>query len=121
MDSKFISQSKIVFMRSFVALMTCIGCIAWIHSCEKRLLGVRIEKNNIPRYDLPQQLPVAILPQNIPPHYISGIGSNTIATTAYVSHSRTKRPKKQASRKAESSLLNLAWAKNPHTIYNTYP
>ncbi|WP_160714593.1 hypothetical protein [Chitinophaga solisilvae] len=28
-------------MRSFVALMACISGIAWIHSCEKRLLGVK--------------------------------------------------------------------------------
>ncbi|WP_143308318.1 hypothetical protein [Chitinophaga vietnamensis] len=33
-------------MRSFVALMACIGCIAWIHSCEKRFLGVRTDANN---------------------------------------------------------------------------
>ncbi|MBO9731889.1 MAG: hypothetical protein J7623_24825 [Chitinophaga sp.] len=108
-------------MRSLVALMTCIGCIAWIHSCEKRLLGVRIEKNNIPRYDQPQQLPVASLPHNLPPHYISGVVGNAVTSVAYVSHNRAKRPKKQTSRKAEPSLLNLAWAKNPYTIYNTYP
>lgn len=33
-------------MRSFVALMACIGCIAWIHSCEKRFLGVRTDANS---------------------------------------------------------------------------
>lgn len=27
-------------MRSFIAFMACAGCIAWIHSCDKRLLGV---------------------------------------------------------------------------------
>ncbi len=29
-------------MRSFVALMACIGCIIWVHSCETRLLGVHV-------------------------------------------------------------------------------
>ncbi|MBV8254500.1 MAG: hypothetical protein JO154_18005 [Chitinophaga sp.] len=29
-------------MRSFVALMACIACIAWVHSCEKRLLSIHI-------------------------------------------------------------------------------
>ncbi|RAJ85654.1 hypothetical protein CLV59_102359 [Chitinophaga dinghuensis] len=29
-------------MRSFVALMACIGCIVWVHSCETRLLGVHV-------------------------------------------------------------------------------
>lgn len=29
-------------MRSFVALLACIGCIAWVHSCDKRLLGVTV-------------------------------------------------------------------------------
>ncbi|SHM32723.1 hypothetical protein SAMN05444266_107405 [Chitinophaga jiangningensis] len=29
-------------MRSLVALMACIGCIAWVHSCDERLLGVRV-------------------------------------------------------------------------------
>ncbi|NML35999.1 hypothetical protein HHL17_02205 [Chitinophaga sp. G-6-1-13] len=29
-------------MRSFVALLACIGCIAWVHSCDNRLLGVKV-------------------------------------------------------------------------------
>jgi hypothetical protein len=48
-------------MRSFVALMTCIGCIAWIHSCEKRLLGVRLEDKNLINNQA-QPLPVAVTP-----------------------------------------------------------
>lgn len=38
-------------MRSLVALMACIGCIAWVHSCDKRLLGVHVgtqPEENIP-------------------------------------------------------------------------
>lgn len=106
-------------MRSFVALMTCIGCIAWIHSCEKRLLGVRIEKNSITPNDQLLQLPVAILPANLPAHYISQVTGNT--STPAVRPKNKPRAKKQtgiASKAADSLLFNLALVRGQYSIYN---
>jgi|GEM_PF-1808254 len=111
-------------MRSFVALMTCIGCIAWIHSCEKRLLGVRLEKNGItPNYQ-PQQLPVAIIPATIPAHYISRVNDNPITPAPLVAlHPRNRnRVKKQSGNPEhttlDSLLFNLAVVKGKYSIYN---
>ncbi|MBC9910754.1 hypothetical protein [Chitinophaga varians] len=56
-------------MRSFVALLACIGCIAWVHSCDKRLLGVTVPvvsgEGQLP-VDLPSfgSIPVAV-PQKV--------------------------------------------------------
>ncbi|SEW07212.1 hypothetical protein [Chitinophaga arvensicola] len=107
-------------MRSFVALMTCVGCIAWIHSCEKRLLGVRLEKNLSP-IDQPQQLPVAVLPAALPANYISLVSSTPHTINPPVSHSRTRpRTKKQPSGRypgSDSALFNQALVKGQYTIY----
>lgn len=107
-------------MRSFVALMTCIGCIAWIHSCEKRLLGVRLENNNTP-IDQPQQLPVAVLPAAIPASYISLVSTAPRVLSGPVSHNRSRpRAKKQSGKRypgADSLLFNQALVKGQYTIY----
>ncbi|MEZ2441430.1 hypothetical protein AB6805_06895 [Chitinophaga sp. RCC_12] len=108
-------------MRSFVALMTCIGCIAWIHSCEKRLLGVRLEKNNL-LIDQPEQLPVAVAPTSIPAaRYISQVIPATNTITVPVSHNRRRvKAKKQAgnSMAIDSLLLNQVFVRGKYTIYN---
>lgn len=52
-------------MRSFVALMTCIGCIALIHSFDKRIVGVKTQAVT-PVKTLQPQLPVAVFPVTIP-------------------------------------------------------
>jgi transcription initiation factor TFIID subunit TAF12 len=105
-------------MRSFVALMTCIGCIAWIHSCEKRLLGVRVENNSIiPNY----QLPVAVVPPSLPAHYISRSMDNTSRPTPLVRTRNRNRVKKQATTadyKADALLFNLASVKGQSPIYS---
>lgn len=44
-------------MRSFVALLACIGCIAWVHSCDKRLLGVKAAAMSGDSQQLPVDLP----------------------------------------------------------------
>jgi hypothetical protein len=106
-------------MRSFVALMTCIACIAWIHSCEKRLLGVRIEKNSITPNDQLLQLPVAVLPATLPPHYISQVMDN-IPRPALRPKSKPRIKKQPGiTRKTTDSLLfNLAVVKGQYSIYN---
>lgn len=116
-------------MRSFVALITCIGCIAWIHSCEKRLLGVRLEKNNITPYYQPQQLPVATLPATVPAHYISRVTTGDLVVPApapVASHlkNRTRLKKQTATpdRAIDSLLFNLAMIKGQYNIFsNTTP
>jgi hypothetical protein len=112
-------------MRSFVALMTCIGCIAWIHSCEKRLLGVRLEKNNL-LIDQPEQLPIAVAPPaGIPAaRYISQVvpASNSNTTLAPVNHNRSRpKVKKQTgnnSKAIDSLLFNQVFVRGKYTIYN---
>ena len=106
-------------MRSLVALMACIGCIAWIHSCEKRLLGVRIEKNGITPDDQLLQLPVAVVPAGLPAHYISQVVDNIPAP---VLRPKSKiRIKKQSgiTKTTDSLLFNLAMVKGKYSIYNT--
>lgn len=44
-------------MRSFVALLACIGCIAWVHSCDKRLLGVKVSGVSGEDRQLPVDVP----------------------------------------------------------------
>lgn len=110
-------------MRSFVALMTCIGCIAWIHSCEKRLLGVRIEKNNI-LIDQPEQLPLAIVPAGIPPaRYITQVIPASNTTTTPVSRNRNRpKVKKQPARNngaIDSLLFNQVLVRGKYTIYSS--
>ena len=109
-------------MRSFVALMTCIGCIAWIHSCEKRLLGVRLERNSITPDYQPQQLPVAILPATVPAHYISRVSDKTITPAPLVALHPRSRAKKQSGKQehpvTDSLLFNLAVVKGKYSIYN---
>ncbi|MGO4294091.1 hypothetical protein [Chitinophaga sp. RAB17] len=107
-------------MRSFVALMTCIGCIAWIHSCEKRLLGVRIEKNSLTPDNQLQQLPVAILPDNIPAHYISQVTSAPMSSPVVRPRNklRTKKQTGIANKTTDSLLFNLAVVKGQYSIYN---
>ncbi|HVI48507.1 MAG TPA: hypothetical protein VM802_26805 [Chitinophaga sp.] len=43
-------------MRSFATLLACIGCIAWAHSYDYRLLGVKSAVNA----ENPAQLPVDV-------------------------------------------------------------
>ncbi|MEI3801572.1 MULTISPECIES: hypothetical protein [unclassified Chitinophaga] len=109
-------------MRSFVALMTCIGCIAWIHSCEKRLLGVRLEKNNL-LIDQPEQLPLAVAPVSTPAaRYISQVipASNTIAVPVSRNRSRPKAKKQTVnnSKAIDSLLFNQVFVRGKYTIYN---
>lgn len=54
---KFFDLTKILFMRSFVALLACIGCIAWVHSCDKRLLGVKVPVSSGEGHQLPVDIP----------------------------------------------------------------
>jgi hypothetical protein len=106
-------------MRSFVALMACIGCIAWIHSCEKRLLGVRIEKNSITPKDQLLDLPVAVLPANLPAHYISQVTDNIPSPAVRVRNkTRTKKQPGIISKTTDSLLFNLAVVKGQYSIYN---
>jgi len=106
-------------MRSFVALMACIGCIAWIHSCEKRLLGVRIEKNGITPDDQLFELPVAVLPARLPAHYISQVMDNIPAPAPRPkSKTRIKKQSGITSKTTDSLLFNLAVVKGQYQIYN---
>lgn len=108
-------------MRSLVALMACIGCIAWIHSCEKRLLGVRIEKNSIIPNDQLLELPVAVLPANLPAHYISQVTDNNVPSRPALHYKSKPRLKKQpgtTSKTVDSMLFNLAVVKGQYSIYN---
>jgi hypothetical protein len=41
-------------MRSFIAFLACTGFIAWAHSCEKRIVGVKIYAQR-PRHDEPEE------------------------------------------------------------------
>ncbi|MCW3462236.1 hypothetical protein [Chitinophaga nivalis] len=50
-------------MRSIAAFMACIGCIAWLHSCDRRLLGVKPEFRESGKIPLP---PVTIQPAPTP-------------------------------------------------------
>lgn len=109
-------------MRSFVALMTCIGCIAWIHSCEKRLLGVRIEKKNI-LIDQPEQLPLAIVPAGIPPaRYISQVipAPNTAIIPVSRNRNRPKVKKQPPNNNGavDSLLFNQVFVRGKYTIYS---
>ncbi|WP_142684704.1 hypothetical protein [Chitinophaga polysaccharea] len=109
-------------MRSFVALMTCIGCIAWIHSCEKRLLGVRLEKKNI-LIDQPEQLPLAVVPAGIPPaRYISQVipASNTKVVPANRNRNRLKVKKQVPNNNGaiDSLLFNQVFVRGKYTIYS---
>ncbi|MGN7822034.1 hypothetical protein ACTJJB_18020 [Chitinophaga sp. 22536] len=66
-------------MRSFVALLACIGCIAWVHSCDKRLLGVKASaisaEGQLP-VDMPSfsSIPVAV-PQKVIPATIRQVSA----------------------------------------------
>ncbi|WP_212000602.1 hypothetical protein [Chitinophaga sp. HK235] len=53
-------------MRSFIALMACIGCIAWVHSCDKRLLGVKVTRNTGGILQLPVDVPAIASNQEAP-------------------------------------------------------
>ncbi|MFY0253194.1 hypothetical protein ACDQ55_04485 [Chitinophaga sp. 30R24] len=104
-------------MRSFVALMTCISCIAWIHSCEKRLLGVTPDNktNNVLSEGVPQ-LPVTVLPAKLPAHYISF--ENEMSTP---SPSGTQRTKKQqvamvSRHKTDSALYSRALVRGQYML-----
>ncbi|HEY9259869.1 hypothetical protein [Chitinophaga sp.] len=108
-------------MRSFVALMTCIGCIAWIHSCEKRLLGVRIEKNNITPNDQLWEPSVAVFPANLQARYISQIQVMDNIPAAVIRPKSKPRTKKQPGithKTTDSLLFNLAVVKGQYSIYN---
>ncbi|MET3875027.1 hypothetical protein [Chitinophaga sp. OAE865] len=109
-------------MRSFVALMTCIGCIAWIHSCEKRLLGVRLEKKNI-LIDQPEQLPLAVVPAGIPPaRYFSQVipASNTKVVPVNRNRNRLKAKKQVPNNNGaiDSLLFNQVFVRGKYTIYS---
>lgn len=105
-------------MRSFVALMTCIGCIAWIHSCDKRLLGVQLE-NDKPA-DQPQQPPiVVVVPADASPVYRIPSAGASASLAAEIPGKKLTRPGKQAisSLAATPLRFNLALVRGSYAMY----
>ncbi|NIG52236.1 hypothetical protein [Chitinophaga sp. Cy-1792] len=95
-------------MRSIVGLMACIGCIAWVHSCEKRILGVQIGRP----YE--QSIPTLVTPgysvENAAP--VIARVNNTIHPSPQISQVK----KKSKPGKSNSSYLSTAGQKFPHTL-----
>ncbi|TWF44501.1 hypothetical protein FHW36_101421 [Chitinophaga polysaccharea] len=105
-------------MRSFVALMTCIACIAWIHSCEKRLLGVRLEKNNENKVVPSPEIYVKMESPARPASYIAHTASLvTLPTNPPRIRSHAKKPD-HAPRAYDSLLFRQALAKGKYFQYN---
>ncbi|RFS23236.1 hypothetical protein DVR12_09455 [Chitinophaga silvatica] len=93
-------------MRSFVALMTCIGCIALIHSFDKRIVGVTTEKEN--SIQTIQQLPVAVFPVTIPAQYIKTAEKALVAPVVYAKKINIGTRKRSTKTKNDSLKNNLA-------------
>lgn len=105
-------------MRSFVALMTCIACIAWIHSCEKRLLGVRLEKNNENKVAPSPEIYVTTEAPAKPVSYIAHAASLvTLPVNPPRLRSRAKKPD-HAPKAYDSLLFRQALAKGKYSQYN---
>jgi hypothetical protein len=109
-------------MRSFVALMACIGCIAWVHSCEKRLLGVRLEKNNIS--DPVQQVPLAINPMVVTPvddiSLITATNTITLPKVATIHTKGRSLSKKESNHTAkESVMFDVAVVRGQYSLLNS--
>ncbi|PSL49114.1 hypothetical protein CLV51_101444 [Chitinophaga niastensis] len=114
-------------MRSFVALMACIGCIAWVHSCDKRLLGVSLEKTNVS--DQAQQLPMAIIPVAAAPvdnislvkATISGTPTSTTLPQVVAIHAKNRSQSKKESRHAakDSLMFDMAVVRGQYSILNS--
>ena len=109
-------------MRSFVALMTCIGCIAWIHSCDKRLLGVQLENNN--PANQPAPLPVVIVvpavAAPVPADGVPVVGANNSLAPGFRGK-KAGRPGKQAisGLSATPFRFNLALVRGPYAMYTS--
>ena len=54
-------------MRSFIAFMACTGFIVWAHSCDKRILGVKIYAHS------QENAPVQESFSNTPPNFPSPV------------------------------------------------
>ena len=109
-------------MRSFVALMTCIGCIAWIHSCDKRLLGVQLENDKVA--DQPQQLPIVVIAPAAVPVYDIPVVSTSVTFAPVVRNKNKGRSRKQVISSLSTTPLrfNLALVRGPYAMYaNTAP
>ncbi|CAL1520925.1 hypothetical protein [Chitinophaga sp. MM2321] len=114
-------------MRSFVALIVCIACIAWVHSFDKRLLGVNSDASF---GENQQQLPVDVVPaavafvpasalqQNMTPATVTNIMIPVVAVT----RSKTTRLKKKRSGfipVKDSSRYDFVVVKRPGLLMST--
>jgi hypothetical protein len=111
-------------MRSFVTLIACIGCIAWVHSLDKRLLGVKPAGYTDEHQ---QQLPIDVIPQmatmapivparqHILPQITTGI------TTARLHHKSSHTTKRIPIAHAvkDSLTANVAVLKHPGFLLTT--
>lgn len=91
-------------MRSLVALMTCIGCIALIHSFDKRILGVKAEKE-FPTQTI-DQLPVAVYPVAVPTQYIKKTEKTLVSPVIYANKANITAAKKRIARSKRDSLTD---------------
>jgi hypothetical protein len=107
-------------MRSFVALMTCIGCIAWIHSCDKRLLGVQLENNNTANQPAPLPVVIVVPAVAAPVDGIPVVSANNSLAPGF-GGKKTARPGKQAisSLSATPLRFNLALVRGPYAMYTS--
>ena len=53
-------------MRSFIAFMVCTGFIVWAHSCEKRIVGVKISGHGPYEPHSPQGFSLHVSPIPVP-------------------------------------------------------
>ncbi|SEB05128.1 hypothetical protein SAMN05660909_04986 [Chitinophaga terrae (ex Kim and Jung 2007)] len=94
-------------MRSFVALMTCIGCIALIHSSDKRILGVKVEKEAPSQ--MTEQLPVALVfPVAVPAKNHRRSGKPLVTPVVYANRASITARKKVYRSKKDSLTNNFA-------------
>lgn len=122
MDSNFFDQTKLVFMRSFVALMACIGCIAWVHSCDKRLLGVKINSSSDRDLQLPVDVPSIAdhQPVVIPiPVYTAAVKVTAPATRVNPATGRFIKRSRNITIVTDSLLNEMAITKRPGLLMNT--
>ena len=95
-------------MRSFVALMTCIGCIALIHSFDKRIVGVKTQEVT-PVKTLQPPLPVAVFPVTIPVQEMKTEKAQVVPAAVYTKKVSTISKRKIAKIQKDSLHENLAF------------
>jgi hypothetical protein len=87
--------------------MTCIGCIALIHSSDKRILGVKVEKEAPSQ--MTEQLPVALaIPVAVPARNNRRSGKPLVTPVIYANRTSNTARKKIYRSKRDSLTNNLA-------------